>query len=660
MKYIVIFILIVQIQCTFGQIATDKNPFLFSFVDGAKCGFVDSSGKIAIEPIFYSADDFSEGLSAARVNGTYGYINQTGKFVIPAQFDYATAFHNGFAIVYNNGKPFYIRKNGQKAFDCPYAELGVFENGKAMVKTYSKKYGYVDQNGKLIIDTAYTYISPFANGLAIIRGIDHTSGSDMDKSEKENYGAGIIDSLGRIIVPFGKFTNILDYENGYFKVVLSEGKTNKEDEYSHLIGFMDQTEKIVMTRKEDSDCKIDGNIHDGLIKVSLYQHKLAGKENNSYSSQNAYEGFMDLKGNVMINDTNYRYAYDFCDRRAFVKDKKWTYSIIDTKGNLIAKGSFRNVLNNTFAKGLAFVEVGNKWGLIDTSAHFIIQPKFDEIVDLGMIDDYFFFRDANPTLRTLSRELYGIAKKDGSRLVDTILQSFDKRGFVNGLLYCRIDNKNTYINKKGQIIWQQQEKKPIELSNLNIDVMNRGYFYASSERNKNDLGGFGGSRNKAKKIQKKDQFLNHTLSVWVQTESRDTIYNMINGMKVFVANTTPKAIDFSAQDSRLYMKVQALNNQKEWKDIEYLPSSTCGNSYHTLSLAPQTYWSFITPRYEGDFKTKLRIELKYIDPKNQSSKRRERKEIIIYSNEYDGSVNPAQFWRKDNYSPNGIMDPYED
>ena len=37
-----------------------------------------------------------------------------------------------------------------------------------------------------------------------------------------------------------------------------------------------------------------------------------------------------------------------------------------------------------------------------------------------------------------------------------------------------------------------------------------------------------------------------------------------------------------------------------------------------------------------------------------------KKELIIYSNEFDGYINPAQFWRKQDYSPNGIMDPYND
>jgi hypothetical protein len=49
----------------------------------------------------------------------------------------------------------------------------------------------------------------------------------------------------------------------------------------------------------------------------------------------------------------------------------------------------------------------------------------------------------------------------------------------------------------------------------------------------------------------------------------------------------------------------------------------------------------IIPKYHGVIKTKLRAKLLY---KNQG------KEKIIYSNEFDGNINPAQFWHQPNRS----------
>ena len=228
------------------------------------------------------------------------------------------------------------------------------------------------------------------------------------------------------------------------------------------------------------------------------------------------------------------------------------------------------------------------------------------------------------------------------------------------MLTCFIDNKLTYLNKKGKIVWQDNEIKAKEFKELNVDFMTRGYFRAFSERNKKDIGGFGISGNYPKKISKSDLFNKNSVSVLVDDKLIDTIGGVYKGITVYLANTTSKKIDFNAQDSRIHMKVQALNAQGVWNDIEYLPSSWCGNSYHTLTLKPKYFWKFVSPKYAGDIKTKLRIELRYINPKSKGKYSYEKEEITIYSNEYEGFVNPAQFWRKLEYFPQGIMDPYFD
>ena len=123
---------------------------------------------------------------------------------------------------------------------------------------------------------------------------------------------------------------------------------------------------------------------------------------------------------------------------------------------------------------------------------------------------------------------------------------------------------------------------------------------------------------------------------------------------LFISNTTIDTVKFNAQDSRLYMKLQAQNSKGEWKDIEYLPSSWCGNSYHEIELEPNAFWKFTVPNYKGEFQTKIRAELRYIDNDNLKT------EKVVYSNIINGSINPGQFWNKRTYYPNGLMDPYND
>jgi hypothetical protein len=72
-----------------------------------KWGFIDTSGKIVIEPQFEGSVDqyvrsnqgFHQGLAAAGLNGKIGYIDKTGKWVIQPRFAWGHGFSDGFAYV---------------------------------------------------------------------------------------------------------------------------------------------------------------------------------------------------------------------------------------------------------------------------------------------------------------------------------------------------------------------------------------------------------------------------------------------------------------------------------------------------------------------------------------------------------------------------------
>ncbi len=57
-----------------------------------KWGFVDSKGKVVIEPAFNEARSFSNGLAAVSNGETWGFINEAGQLVIDYQFDNALYF----------------------------------------------------------------------------------------------------------------------------------------------------------------------------------------------------------------------------------------------------------------------------------------------------------------------------------------------------------------------------------------------------------------------------------------------------------------------------------------------------------------------------------------------------------------------------------------
>ena len=80
---------------------TDNQLYLFK--EGKLCGYKDKHGNVIIEPQFYVAHEYSEGLAVVSISqwgdGQCGYIDETGTIVIPCIYYNAFGFKNGVATV---------------------------------------------------------------------------------------------------------------------------------------------------------------------------------------------------------------------------------------------------------------------------------------------------------------------------------------------------------------------------------------------------------------------------------------------------------------------------------------------------------------------------------------------------------------------------------
>jgi hypothetical protein len=117
------------------------------------------------------------------------------------------------------------------------------------------------------------------------------------------------------------------------------------------------------------------------------------------------------------------------------------------------------------------------------------------------------------------------------------------------------------------------------------------------------------------------------------------------GITLRLVNGTDRRVAFRASDSRLSIVQEAREDKGQWREIEYLPQSWCGNSYHRVFLDPGQCWTFAAPKYEGRLKTKLRFKLMV-------------EEQAIHSEEFDGSINPEQFGVQRPHGGTDLMDPY--
>ena len=630
MRIIILLLLILSLNSVQGQ----SEPLFIIYQDN-KVGYMNEKGSVIIKPVYLNGNDFSEGLASVRLNGLYGFIDKTGKFIIQPEFDYANNFYNGLAVVYKDGKPSMINKKGEIAFPAVYKSIGLIDDRKGIITTQTGKQGIIDIHSKnLIVDTIFGSISQFKYGVSIVSSYVE---SNLKRKEIK---AALIDINGNFVVPYGIYQTIQPFSEGYAVVKIN----NPENEDESAEGVIDSKGRLLFKRPYEFSSSIEGEFINGLARLNLYKSWV-------HTSDKYYKGFINLQGEVFLNDSFYTDVKDFSYGRTFAKPIKEDYILMDRNFKRVGSKTFESIVNEKFQNGYAIVESDYSYGIIDTMGNFVAEPEFDEIHRVGIIDGYFFFgTEKNDKMH------YGISDLKGNIISEAVMREFDKNGFVNGLLKAIINGKFSYVNKMGKIVWQEQEQNSNTLKQLNIDFMNRGYLYAystPSNTDKDASGGWATSSNHPKIISQ-HQFPSNTLAVTIDTTITVTFANNYSGYKLFISNNSCDTIEFNAQDSRLYIKLQAQNKDGNWKDIEYMPNSWCGNSYHQIKLEPNAFWDFVIPNYQGEFSTKIRAELKYVDKADP------KKEKIVYSNIINGSINPGQFWNKRTYYPLGLMDPYID
>ena len=191
------------------------------------------------------------------------------------------------------------------------------------------------------------------------------------------------------------------------------------------------------------------------------------------------------------------------------------------------------------------------------------------------------------------------------------------------------------------------------ISYLNINYLDYNYYFAYTLDEKNiNCKGCAESTNIPKSINQTNLNLKNELVLLVENTKIDTFVKKYFGYNVYLYNNTDSTIKFDVINHLLYMRIQALDFNNEWKYITNTIGSKCGLSYFEEYLEPGYFWQFKIPKYEGTFKTKLRLELTNNINKHEK--------YVLYSNEFDGNINIGQFYFEPNIWDNmNIYNPLE-
>ncbi len=79
-----------------------------------KWGYINTKGRLAINPEFENARPFFRGRAAVFRNSKWGYIDKKGQVVIPLSFTLADDFHDDAVHVVDGTRSFFIDKSGRR------------------------------------------------------------------------------------------------------------------------------------------------------------------------------------------------------------------------------------------------------------------------------------------------------------------------------------------------------------------------------------------------------------------------------------------------------------------------------------------------------------------------------------------------------------------
>lgn len=337
------------------------------------------------------------GLRSIFENHKSGFIDTTGKIIIKPTFDAVNEFCNGLAWFSDSGKTGYIDTKGNKVFISPYAFSEFHEGLVAFFK--GGKLGFFNKKGEI------AFYPRFKN---FILGCDLVSSG----------------------IPY--------FSEGLASVIIAKGDT------SNWLNDIFINRKGVNAFGDRSFASAD-NFSEGLAFVIL---------------DNGENGYINHKGELAINLEQGKRGEEFSEGFAVINmnDSSNIAYYINKKGEWLGSSLFERA--DAFSDGMAKVRINDKWGFINTNGDIVIDPIYNEnsgefsegLAPVSLIV---------PSKTDKWRSLTYVINYKGEIVLgpyeNVIIQTF--RNGLARFIRQRSDlgsncSEDSYINKKGKIVWE--------------------------------------------------------------------------------------------------------------------------------------------------------------------------------------------------------------
>lgn len=328
-----------------------------------KYGYIDQQGKIVIEPKYYYAENFHDGIAVVWLySKRVGAIDATGRLlfeqVINEDNSTVNDFFDNLCLVFEEDYDgyaiyYFLNKKGKKVINIDYKSIGNFSDGLApfsirTLDSWNYKFGAINTNGMIEIQPEYDYLSRFSEGLAVV---------EINKKQ------GFINKTGTIIIQpeYQRAENF----TGSLAAVKKDGKW----------GFINKRGKLLIS--------------------FVYDNVQAFSEGYAAVCQSGKWGYINNKGEEVIpikfEEASYNSKRIFSNGlAAFSKNNRWGF--IDKNGTVIVEPKYTEV--EPFANELARVTIANEYeetnSYIDTTGKTIWSRKEERYAAIDFEDDYLF------------------------------------------------------------------------------------------------------------------------------------------------------------------------------------------------------------------------------------------------------------------------------
>lgn len=292
------------------------------------------------------------------------YVDLDGKVIINDDFRHAFLFQNDIAIVSKNNSNefYYINTKGEQIGSMEYYLADNFYNGYAIVKKQSDDdYIYINRNGEHAIPGEYAKAGIFNNQLAPVK-----------------------DEANVVIQDYNDQTGSYEYQYDFYYYINKEGeKIIANEDYVEANPFYKNCAVVAIADNIDDynfDYKYGLINTKGEILVDFdYEDAQDYCTEDLWAVKDDGEwGYVDKNGKEII-DFDYKTAYPFSEGFAAVCEDYNEWYFIDKKGSISNYPyDFENI-NIGFSEGLAAVKYDNKWGYINTSGDFVIEPQYTDM-----------------------------------------------------------------------------------------------------------------------------------------------------------------------------------------------------------------------------------------------------------------------------------------